>query len=49
LNKKITPKDLKVWRKFISSKETIENKDYYSDQKKHLHKKSEKLICMAYP
>ena len=34
LNKKHTPEDLKVWKKFTSSKETIENKDYYLDQKK---------------
>ena len=34
LNKKPTPKDLKVWKEFTSSKETIENKDHYSDQKK---------------
>ena len=33
MNKKIAPKDLKAWRKFTSSKETIENKDYYLDQK----------------
>jgi len=34
LNKKPTPEDLKVWKEFTSSKETIENKDYYLDQKK---------------
>ena len=34
MNKKIVPEDLKAWRKFTSSKETIENKDYYLDQKK---------------
>ena len=34
MNKKIAPEDLKTWRKFTSSKETIENKDYYLDQKK---------------
>ena len=34
MNKKPTPKDLKVWKEFTSSKETIENKDHYSDQKK---------------
>ena len=33
LNKKIAPEDIKAWRKFTSSKETIENKDYYFDQK----------------
>jgi DNA-nicking Smr family endonuclease len=34
LNKKITLEDHKVWRKFTSSKQRIENKDYYLDQKK---------------
>ena len=34
MNKKPTPKDLKVWQEFTSSKETIENKDHYLDQKK---------------
>ena len=34
MNKKIVPEDIKAWRKFTSSKETIENKDYYLDQKK---------------
>ena len=34
MNKKIAPEDIKAWRKFTSSKETIENKDYYLDQKK---------------
>ena len=34
LNKKIAPEDLKAWKKFTSNKETIENKDYYLDQKK---------------
>jgi len=34
LNKKIAPEDIKAWRKFTSSKETIKNKDYYLDQKK---------------
>ena len=34
MNKKPTPEDLKVWKKFTSSEETIENKDYYLDQKK---------------
>ena len=34
MNKKITPEDIKEWKKFTSSKETIENKDYYLDQKK---------------
>ncbi len=34
MNKKITPEDIKEWKKFTSSKETAENKDYYLDQKK---------------
>ena len=34
LNKKLTPEDLRVWKKFTSSKETIKNKDYYLDQYK---------------
>ena len=34
MNKKITLEDHKVWRKFTSSKQRIENKDYYLDQKK---------------
>ena len=34
LNKKPTPEDLKVWKKFTLSKEPIENKDHYIDQKK---------------
>ena len=34
MNKKIVPEDIKAWRKFTSSEETIENKDYYLDQKK---------------
>ncbi len=34
MNKKIALEDLKVWGKFTSGKETIENKDYYLDQKK---------------
>lgn len=33
MNKKPTPEDLKVWKKFTLSKETIENKDRYLDQK----------------
>ena len=33
LNKKPTPEDLKIWKKFTSSKKEIENKDYYFDQK----------------
>ena len=33
MNKKPTPEDLKVWKEFTLSKETIKNKDYYLDQK----------------
>jgi hypothetical protein len=47
LNKKPTSEDLKVWEEFISSKETIENKDHYLDQKKYLYQKLEKLIYMV--
>ena len=43
LNKKIAPEDLKAWRKFTSSKETIENKDYYLDQKKASTQKIRKV------
>jgi len=43
LNKKITPEDIKAWRKFTSSKETIENKDYYLDQKKTSTQKIRKV------
>ncbi len=34
MNKKIAPEELRAWRKFTSSKEAIDNKDYYLDQKK---------------
>ena len=43
MNKKIAPKDLKVWRNFTSSKETIENKDYYLDQKRASTQKIKKV------
>ncbi len=43
MNKKIAPKDLKVWRNFTSSKETIENKDYYLDQKRAPTQKIKKV------
>jgi len=48
LNKKPTLEDLKVWKKFTSSKATVENKDHYLDQKKHLYQKLKKLIYMVY-
>ena len=43
MNKKPTPEDLKVWKKFISSNETIKNKDYYLDQKKIYIPKTRKI------
>ena len=43
MNKKITPGDLKIWRNFTSSKETIENKDYYLDQKRTSAQKIKKV------
>ena len=43
LNKKPTPEDLKVWNEFTSSKETIENKDRYLDQKKTSIQKIKKI------
>ena len=43
LNKKIAPEDIEAWRKFTSSKETIENKDYYLDQKKAFTQKIRKV------
>ena len=43
MNKKIAPEDIKVWREFTSSKEKIENKDYYLDQKKASTQKIRKV------
>ena len=43
MNKKVAPEDIKEWRKFTSSKETIENKDYYLDQKKASTQKIRKV------
>ena len=43
MNKKIAPKDIAEWKKFTSSKETIENKDYYLDQKKASTQKIRKV------
>ena len=43
LNKKIAPENIKAWRKFTSSKKTIENKDYYLDQKKASTQKIRKV------
>ena len=43
MNKKTAPEDIEAWRKFTSSKETIENKDYYLDQKKTSTQKIRKV------
>jgi DNA-nicking Smr family endonuclease len=43
LNKKIKPEDVRAWKKFTLSKETIENKDYYLDQKKTSTQKIRKV------
>ena len=43
LNKKPTPEDLKVWKKFTSSKEPIENKDFFLDQRKTSIQKIKKI------
>ena len=43
MNNKPTPEDLRVWKKFTSSKETIENKDHYLDQKKTSIPKTRKV------
>ena len=43
MNKKIKPEDVRAWKKFTLSKETIENKDYYLDQKKTSTQKIRKV------
>ncbi len=43
MNKKIAPENIEAWRKFTSSEETIENKDYYLDQKKASTQKIRKV------
>jgi|TARA_B100001964_G_scaffold237262_1_gene300459 DNA-nicking Smr family endonuclease len=43
LNKKPTSEDLKAWKNFTSSKETIENKDRYLDRKKTSIQKIRKI------
>ena len=43
LNKKTTPQDLKAWKEFTSNKETVEDKDYYLDQKKTSKPKIKKI------
>ena len=43
MNKKPTSEDLKTWKKFTLSKETIENKDRYLDQKETSIQKIRKI------
>ena len=43
MNKKPTLEDLKVWNKFTSSKQTVENKDRYLDKKKTSIQKIRKI------
>ena len=43
MNKKPTPKDLKVWKEFTLNENTVENKDYYLDQKKASTQKIRKV------
>ena len=43
MKKKPTAKDLKVWKEFISSTKTIENKDHYLDLNNRLAPKIRKL------
>jgi DNA-nicking Smr family endonuclease len=43
LNKKPTLEDLKAWKKFTSSKERVENKDRYLNQKKTSIQKIRKI------
>ena len=43
MNKKPTSEDLKTWKKFTLSKEKIENKDRYLDQKKTSIQKIRKI------
>ena len=43
MNKKPTQEDIKTWGEFTSSKETIENKDYYLNQKKASTQKIRKV------
>ena len=43
MNKKPTQEDVKTWGEFTSSKETIENKDYYLNQKKASTQKIRKV------
>ena len=43
MKKKPTLEDITTWKKFTSSKETIENKDYYLDQKKASTQKIRKV------
>jgi len=43
LKKKPTLEDLKAWRRFTLSKEPIENKDYYLEQKQTITPKIKKI------
>ena len=43
MNKKPTLEDLRVWRKFTSSKKAIEDKDHYLNQKKTSIQKIRKI------
>ena len=43
MKKKPTSEDLKVWKEFTFSKDPIENKDYYLDQKKTFNSKIKKI------
>ncbi len=43
MNKKPTPDDLIAWEKFISSKEPVENKDFYIDRKNNIVQKVKKI------
>ena len=43
MKKKPTPKDIKIWKDFTESKDPIENKDIFVDQKKTLIQKIKKI------
>ena len=43
LNKKPTPEDFKVWKKFISSKEPVENKEHLLEKEKNFFPKTKKI------
>ena len=48
LNKKPTPKDLKTWKDFTSSKKTVEDKDNYLDEIKIVNYKTKKIDLHGY-